>query len=1156
MININGQTLSNIGGQILNNLGGTFNASIGNILMDVGSSSIIGGDGLYSTPTTILNTNSLLGANLAYIGQNILINNLQGTAMKAEGYDGGRDDGCYRFTFYKEKPSFRFANPYVDNTLLRTRWHADVKFPSTVVDNVEYFYNEAENGSIPTISDLPSGAGTALPTVNSFDNLETCELIKKTNSNFRLGKIDTIIARFHTSQQDMDDSLQTAVSRNYGMSHGRNLLRAQNDRNNKSEGYDNPYCRVWTYHHQYNTMVKAIRPFGGINSAEELENEEANGNIEQNISFRTLKSDNFGGGSKRLDTHGVLNYKNGFVNIAPTATIKDYFEHTENNDTTYSTKKCMFSIENLAWKESKIKNDEYDPYGLSPEQRGPLGGRIMWFPPYDLKFNEGVTTKWNSNEFIGRGENIYTYTNTERSGNLSFTMVIDHPSILDYWDRKDTSDVKSNDVDSDNDENSLLRFFAGCEILHAKPQKYWKRTAVEEPKVEEEKGEVPKDENSPKKGKLMFVVYYPNNYSGVDDVINGKTSAISYLINGIGTQKYVEPCRCRECNYTWYPENTDEGLKNKTYIECPKCRAKYNSGNTNAFINLTPKDIPFDLKKRISDNCGYEINNNISITKSNLVKDKNIIKKSYADIISDYKRGQYLTDENGNPYEVEIPDTKTGGTMKVRLAKMVHSSASALNDAPKVEWYFKRWFYRVDKAYEHHKLTNINEYVDSTCSNLNGVGYHSFTQNPSVSSAFGFDMNDSATTLVSLADMYAAIEKDTSARELVSNQIDNSNIELIKKIMNKEYTVTSISINGHASYQGYVTSNIKLASDRANTVKNWLKDCGFPGADSAAINKNKNQSTRSNPNTIRQGEVGDENVKLWRSAAVIIEYDTVKVSDAVTEEPTVTKDGEVTTEKTSLKKPPIDAYKEAENFRNDQYWKMMSKLNPDKEYNNYLTTNYDDSKNKLGIKVEDGIVHRYDNEGEFFKMLERDKPFLHHLISEKIKYFDPAFHAISPEGFNARLTFLHQCTRQGSTTENNASFDSSTAYNLAFGRPPICVLRLGDFYYTKIVINSLDIQYESPQWDLNPEGIGVMPMFANINIRFTFLGGSDLGGPIARLQNAVSFNYYANTSVYDDRAEMVEYSNDGSGDETAFKGWNYPSDNANYGSRFKEYKKE
>jgi hypothetical protein len=164
---------------------------------------------------------------------------------------------------------------------------------------------------------------------------------------------------------------------------------------------------------------------------------------------------------------------------------------------------------------------------------------------------------------------------------------------------------------------------------------------------------------------------------------------------------------------------------------------------------------------------------------------------------------------------------------------------------------------------------------------------------------------------------------------------------------------------------------------------------------------------------------------------------------------------------------------------------------------------------------------------------------MHNLISNKSKYFDPAFHSISPEGFNSRITFLHQCTRQGSTVGNADGSPETTAYNLAFGRPPICVLRLGDFYYTKIIINTLSIQYESPQWDLNPEGIGVMPMFAKINIGFTFLGGSDLAGPIARLQNAVSFNYYANTSVYDDRAEMVEYDDDGSGKVKKFKGWIY-----------------
>ena len=60
------------------------------------------------------------------------------------------------------------------------------------------------------------------------------------------------------------------------------------------------------------------------------------------------------------------------------------------------------------------------------------------------------------------------------------------------------------------------------------------------------------------------------------------------------------------------------------------------------------------------------------------------------------------------------------------------------------------------------------------------------------------------------------------------------------------------------------------------------------------------------------------------------------------------------------------------------------------------------------------------------------------------------------------------------------------------------------------------------QWDLNPEGVGLQPMMANVNITFTFLGGSDISGPIARLQNAASFNYYANTSIYDRRSDYRE----------------------------------
>ena len=57
------------------------------------------------------------------------------------------------------------------------------------------------------------------------------------------------------------------------------------------------------------------------------------------------------------------------------------------------------------------------------------------------------------------------------------------------------------------------------------------------------------------------------------------------------------------------------------------------------------------------------------------------------------------------------------------------------------------------------------------------------------------------------------------------------------------------------------------------------------------------------------------------------------------------------------------------------------------------------------------------------------------------------------------------------------------------------------------------------QWDLNPEGAGVQPMLANITMNFTFIGGQDISGPIERLQNAVTSNFYANASVYDNFAD-------------------------------------
>ena len=96
------------------------------------------------------------------------------------------------------------------------------------------------------------------------------------------------------------------------------------------------------------------------------------------------------------------------------------------------------------------------------------------------------------------------------------------------------------------------------------------------------------------------------------------------------------------------------------------------------------------------------------------------------------------------------------------------------------------------------------------------------------------------------------------------------------------------------------------------------------------------------------------------------------------------------------------------------------------------------------------------------------------------------------------------------------------ATNTSFGAPPVLILRVGDFYNTKIIPTSLQLTYED--LDLNPEGIGVQPMIANVTLAFNFVGGSGLKESVDKLQNALTFNYYANTEIYDDRADSTDLS--------------------------------
>jgi hypothetical protein len=169
------------------------------------------------------------------------------------------------------------------------------------------------------------------------------------------------------------------------------------------------------------------------------------------------------------------------------------------------------------------------------------------------------------------------------------------------------------------------------------------------------------------------------------------------------------------------------------------------------------------------------------------------------------------------------------------------------------------------------------------------------------------------------------------------------------------------------------------------------------------------------------------------------------------------------------------------------------------------------------------ILRKLLTECNYFETIKSTDSFLFETIKNKFKFFNPAFHAITPEGLNARLVFLNQCVRPGRTipTKQESTEVFADSFNTNFGTPPVLILRVGDFYNTKIIPESLSIQYE-PLLDLNPEGIGVQPMIAKITLGYKMIGGHGLAGPVEKLQNALSFNYYANTEMYDERADATE----------------------------------
>ena len=583
--------------------------------------------------------------------------------------------------------------------------------------------------------------------------------------------------------------------------------------------------------------------------------------------------------------------------------------------------KYMLSLENLAWRTSKLQQD------LPECEKGPAGGRIMWFPPYDLKVDENITARWNSNDFLGRPEPIYTYSNTQRVGSLSFKIVVDHPSVLNTLVKKQLKNVDNTEVNKIVDS-----FFSGC-----------------------------------------------------------KTLDIYELLRKFGQFTFNDV-------YEIVTKTTNPETFRKYYEEIPAERPEQDSKPPEIETVKPDLDTEFTGLKVYFDNDypeGYSTNATTSISK-------------YETYLSEYlsRKSTYITEASKYSGETEVEsffDDEITNSMD-NVNSLITKSVDAANNN-----------------------YTINIHLQASASSPNSTEYN----------------------------------KNLSKRRLDS---------LKKQILEDPQVV---SVNSGSKGKITVVSEDAQGEDTGNCSEE------FTGT-YAEVKKTYSVQAMS-----------------CRRASVS-KIDIIEPEQVEQPEPT---DGSI----------------------DDNVVTDGPNLVPKIEKGQGAPINTQELQIRQDVTKR--LLRRMLTECDYFEQLSDDTSFLYQEMSEKIKYFNPTFHSITPEGLNSRLTFLQQCLRPGDTIPTigpDGKPLQNDALNTSFGTPPICILRVGDFWHTKIAINQMSIRYEPLQLDLNPEGIGVQPMLADVNLSFYFIGGHGLKQPIEKLQNALSFNYYANTEIYDERADFTE----------------------------------
>ena len=721
-------------------------------------------------------------------------------------------------------------------------------------------------------------------------------------------------------------------------------------------------------------------------------------------------------------------------------------------------RKYMFSIENLAWRDSAQFNE------LPPCEKGSNGGRIMWFPPYNIRFTDDTTTNWTTHQFLGRPEPIYTYNNTERSGTLSWDIVVDHPTIMNLLVDKEFAQLTDGEVDE-----LLAAFWAGCldydifelariwGVFSDSDIEYFRKVISDlDIRLPNEKIRT-KVESSGSFQQEGVKIETPR----LETIKN--TEFNLFFENDIPIQKnsYKNPDNFVVDKYSDYYEIYDSLARGTKLDQNSEFKEVAVGGRSNLSVEERKAWIRYDYT--IGTNAPAEHQHFFTEDRKTYPQKSYGYKEQYQSIAKTYSAKAYASTKDYN----------------LRFSMVAFASPSAPGqDLAALQRYNDKLASRRFVSVTKWLILDVMSDADIKCYTTDGKEIIS-----------GADVNK----------LHGDLEK--SKKIVILRGDINSKQEISFDIVSRGQTLDDL-------YQTNPEPNeYTLLFGRPLKTKD--------NVDYFPISYGQNE-------TYYMVKTKDEWFK-YKDNFILkdgkkIEEKYVGTCIAVTTKPFAQierKESDIVCGNLS----PIASFARRVEIKAEYIPKVipLERKDPPAETPPLYREEEVPTTNVTKREIAQRILNKLLTECDYFDYLSEESPIIFDSLKQKLKYFSPAFHAMTPEGLNARLTFLQQCMRPGDTITKDIGVPGCDAKNTAFGRPPVSVLRIGDFYHTKIIINSLNISYDPLLWDLNPEGIGVQPMLAKVNLSFKYIGGQGLRRYVDQLQNALTFNYYGNTDVYDER---------------------------------------